>query len=596
MPENRQPGKLAVILHADIAGSTALVQLDEQLAHERIQDTFRRFGDTTNNYHGTVRELRGDALLAEYGRASDAVAAALAFQAQQKEFNAQLTDSIQPMIRIGIAMGEVVIADDTITGMGVVLAQRLEQLAYPGGIVIQSAAYETVPKRLPFDFENLGERELKGFDESIRAYAVSLVSGTKLPEPEAQREQVRQTKNFPEKPSIAVLPFNNMSGDPEQEYFSDGITEDIITELSHFKGLSVVARNSSFSFRDQSLDITDIGIKLNVRYILEGSIRKSGKRVRVTAQLIDTETGTHIWANRYDRDLEDIFTVQDEVVRIISATLIGRVEHADHELAKRKPPSSLKAYDCVVLGLYHFYRWTPEDNQLARQLFEQAINIDPAYAPAYAWLAEAHFREGLNAWSASHEKSFSLFYDYAVEAVALDDNDSRTHTSLGVAFLFRCEHDLARHHLERALALNPSDTRALVHLARCEALAGNPSKGISQLEEALRFNPLANYQWYAGQIHYIAGRYEEAIQALNGLSSPNALVHAFLAASYGQLGDTEMAQKSASAFVSKAEARVASSGEPSPASWIEFATARYPFRRSEDTEHLRTGLRKAGLS
>jgi adenylate cyclase len=316
----------------------------------------------------------------------------------------------------------------------------------------------------------------------------------------------------------------------------------------------------------------------------------------MTAQLIDASSGTHIWADRYDRDLEDIFAVQDEVVRIISATLIGQVQHAGHELAKRKPPSSLKAYDCVVLGLNYFYKWTPEDNKRARELFEQAIMIDPEYASAYAWLSEAHFREGLNAWSVSHEKSFSLFYDIAVKAVALDDNDSRTHTSLGVAYLFRGEHDLARSHLERALALNPSDTRALVHLARCEALAGNPDRGVDRLAEALRFNPLANYQWYAGQIHYIASRYEEAAQVLSSLSSPNALVHAFLAASYGQLGNTVQANESASWFVSKAKALSDDLGVPFPESWIEFVTDRYPFKREEDTEHLRSGLQKAGLS
>ena len=587
--------KLAVLVHADIVGSTALVQSNETLAHQRIQDTFRAFSETITRYNGIAHEIRGDALVAEFARASDAVSASLAFQSTNATHNDELLDEIRPVVRIGISMGEVAVADNTVTGEGVVLAQRLEQLAEPGGVCIQDAAYQTIPKRLSFKYKNLGECALKGFEEPVRAYTVELKSGADIPKAEAQANRAVLHPNPPDKPSIAVLPFNNMSGDPEQEYFSDGITEDIITELSHFRGLSVVARNSSFRFRGKSVDIVDIGKKLNVRYILEGSIRKAGKRARVTVQLIDTETGAHVWADRYDRDLEDIFAVQDEVVRIISSTLIGKLEYADHELAKRKPPSSLKAYDCIVLGLYHFYKWTPEDNQRARELFEQAITIDSEYAQAYAWLAEAHFREGLNAWSASHEISFSQFYDHAVKAVALDDNDSRTHTSLGVAYLFRGEHDLARSHLERALALNPSDTRALVHFARCEALAGNPSKGVERLAEALRFNPLANYQWYAGQIHYIAGQYEEAVQVLSRLSSPNALVHAFLAASYGQLGKTEMSHQAATAFVSKAEALINTSGAPYPADWTEFVTARYPFKREEDKEHLIIGLRKAGL-
>ena len=401
---------------------------------------------------------------------------------------------------------------------------------------------------------------------------------------------------LPDNPSIAILPFANMSGDPDQEYFCDGIVEDIITELSHFKDLSVISRHSSFAFRGDGIDIVEVEKKLNVHYVLEGSIRKSGNRVRVTAQLIDARTGTHVWANRFDRELEDIFAVQDEIVRTISATLMDKVHHADYELAKRKSPSNLKAYDCVVLGLNYFYKWTPESNQMAQELFEQAVSIDPEYASAYAWLAEAHFRAGLNLWSASFRKSFSLFFDYASKSVDLDDNDSHTHTALGVAYLFRGDHDLAGSHLDRALALNPSNTDAMVHLARCEALSGNPQKGVERLSEALRFNPFANYQWFSGQVLYIAGEYEEAIRNLSTLSSPNALVHAFLAASHGQLGNDREARVSASLFTSMAQNLISLSGGHLPESWIEFVTARYPFKYEKDAEHFISGLKKAGLA
>ena len=587
---------LAVILHADVVGSTALVQKDEILAHERIRESFKRFSETIDAFGGKTLELRGDALVARFSRASDAVAAAIGFQHDNTRFLATLDDEIQPEFRVGIAMGEVVIADNTITGEGVVVAQRLEQLASPGGVCIQGGVQETIPGRLPFIYEYQGEKSLKGFDALVRVYSVTLKAGEPEPSPEIHYGKGENTLERPVRQSIAVLPFTNMSGDKEQEYFSDGITEDIITELSHFRDLSVIARNSSFAFRDQSVDVVEIGQKLNVRYVLEGSIRKAGNRVRVTAQLIDAGTGAHIWADRYDRDLEDIFVVQDEVVRTISTTLIGKVEHADHELAKRKPPANLKAYDFVVLGLYHFYKWTPDNNQRARELFEQAISIDPEYAPAYAWLSEAHFREGLNAWSSSLEASFAQFYDYAAKAVALDENDSRTHTSLGVAYLFRGEHDIARSHLERALALNPSDTRALVHLARCEALAGMPAKGVERLGVAQSFNPLANYRWYAGQIHYIAGRYMDAVEALSSLSTPNALVHGFLAASHGQLGNYEEAHEAASQFVEKARSLVSTFNAEIPQSWIGFIMARYPFRRPGDATHLVDGLKKAGLS
>ena len=332
-----------------------------------------------------------------------------------------------------------------------------------------------------------------------------------------------------------------------------------------------------------------------MRYVLEGSIRKAGNRVRVTSQLCDAKTGGHVWAERYDRDVEDIFAVQDEVVRTITATLIGRVERAGYEVAKRKPPGSVKAYDCVVHGLSYFYKWTPADNEKARELFDQAIEIDPEYAPAYAWLAEAHFREGLNAWSASHERSFATLFDYASKSVALDDNDSRTHASLGIAYLFRSEHDFARYHFEHALSLNPSDTRALVHLARCQALAGDPEKGVESLKEASRFNPLANYNWYAGQVFYIAHQYQQALDALTSLSSPNALVHAFTGATHAQLGHLEEAQQSASLFITMAESLIEASGAPRPESWVEFVTVRYPFKQAEDAEHLASGLRLSGV-
>lgn len=283
--------KLAVLLHADVVGLTALVQLDETLAHQRIQDAFRRFSETIAEHDGIAHELRGDALVAEFARASDAVSASLTFQVANTSHNEQLSDQVLPVIRVGIAMGEVVVADNTVTGEGIVLAQRLEQLAEPGGVCIQDAAYQTVPKRLPFEYESLGEREIKGFEEPVRVYSVSTKSGVELPEARGRVQPDTTANDLPEKPSIAVLPFNNMSGDPDQEYFSDGLTEDIITELSHYRDLFVTARNSSFAFRGQSPDIVDVGKKLSVHYVLEGSIRKSGKRIRVSAQLIDARTG-----------------------------------------------------------------------------------------------------------------------------------------------------------------------------------------------------------------------------------------------------------------------------------------------------------------
>ena len=322
--------KLAVLLHADVVGSTSLVQMNETLAHERIRDAFRRFSETIASHGGIAHEIRGDALVAEFARASDAVSASIAFQAANTNHNKQLSGDIQPALRIGIAMGEVVVADNTVTGEGIVLAQRLEQLAEPGGVYIQGAAYETVPKRLPFDYEDMGECQVKGFDHPQRVYAVT-EQAESASKPETGSKPALVSPDLPDKPSIAVLAFSNMSGDPEQEYFSDGITEDIITELSRFRSLFVIARNSSFAYKGKSLNVVEIGQELGVAYLVEGSVRKVGNRVRITAQLIDAESGNHVWAERYDRNLDDIFAVQDEVANAI----VTAVEPALGSVASR---------------------------------------------------------------------------------------------------------------------------------------------------------------------------------------------------------------------------------------------------------------------
>jgi adenylate cyclase len=345
--------KLAVILHADVVGSTALVQQDEATAHERIQAAFRRLSMTSENYGGTAHEIRGDALVAEFARASDAVCAALAFQAENTDHNRNLGDDIRPEVRVGISLGEVVVADNTVTGAGVVLAQRLEQLAAPGGVVVQGSVSETVPSRLPFDFHNLGEQTLKGFDRPVRAFAVHVVPGERIPdsEPDTGAENiVAPPSEVPDKPSIVVLPFTNMSSDPEQEYFSDGVSEDVITDLSKVSGLFVIARNSAFAYKDKASNIPDVCRELGVRFALEGSVRKAGNRVRITAQLIDGASGGHLWAERYDRDLTDIFAVQDEVTQQIVGALEITLSDAEQSRIVDGGTRNVDAHDFFLKG------------------------------------------------------------------------------------------------------------------------------------------------------------------------------------------------------------------------------------------------------
>jgi adenylate cyclase len=606
MERDRLSRKLAVILHADVVGSTSLVQKNETLAHERIQATFHQFSETISSYGGITHELRGDALVAEFDRASDAVPAALAFQVSNGEFNSRLKDDIQPQLRIGISLGEVIIADNTITGAGVVLAQRLEQLADSGGIVVQGAVSETVPIRMPFDFESLGEQKLKGFELPVRAFTVSLKAGESIPMPELNADKQDETAPLNEssvqsvtidigKPSIAVLPFNNMSGDEEQEYFSDGLTEDIITELSRFHDLFVIARHSSFVFKNQALDITDIGNNLGVQYLVEGSVRKSSRRVRITAQLIEVATGNHVWADRYDRDLEDIFAVQDDVVRTITSTLVGRVGLTHRDRAQNKLPNNMDAYDWFVQGRALYNTTTPDDNIRACSMFEKATTLDPRFATAYALLAQTYLRDWVTFWEYLPETSYQRAWEYARISVELDDTDSVTHSSLGFVNLFNGNHDQAFYHLNRALELNPGDIDALIFISRCEMLSGNPERAIERVNEASRYNPFGKYNWSLVPAYYAMQRYDEAKSAMSAIQNPAALMIIWMAAVYAQVGDIEKASELAARFVAIVEQKLGALGVETPPSWLGFVDERWPFKHSRDREHFLEGLRKAGI-
>jgi adenylate cyclase len=606
MEKGRLSRKLAVILHADVVDSTGLVQQNETLAHERIQAAFNSFSETISAYGGVAREIRGDALVAEFDRSSDAVTAALVFQALNGESNATLNDDIQPQLRIGISLGEVIIADNTVTGAGVVLAQRLEQLATTGGIVVQGAVSETVPTRMPYYFESLGEHKLKGFELPVRAFSVSLKSGESVPAPEST-DYNQSGSTLPNrlsklhgsteagKPSIAVLPFKNMSGDAEQEYFSDGISEDIVTELTRFHDLFVIARHSSFSFKGQALDIADIGQKLGVQYLVEGSIRKSAGRVRITAQLIEVATGSHIWADRYDRELEDIFAVQDEVVRTITATLVGKVGLAHRDRAQSKLPSSMDAYDWFVQGRELYSTTTLGDNNKAIVMFEKAVALDPGFAAAYALLAQAHLRDWITFWEKLPEQSYQQVWVNARKSKELDDTDSVTQASLGYAYLFKGDYDQAYVHLNRALELNPGDTDALIFMSRFEMLSGRPDLAIERIAEANKYNPFGKYNWSLGTAYYAMRRYDEAKLKLQAIHTPAEIMLIWMAAVYAQTDEIEKARDLAAKFVANTEDKLNSLNAPVPTSWLGFVAERWPFKLQEDMDHLLEGLRKAGV-
>lgn len=502
----RSPRRLAVLLHADVVASTTLVRIDETLAHERIRDVFHRFSETIESYGGVAHELRGDALLAEFERVSDAVSGALAFQARNSEFNMTLDDDVRPALRMGISLGEVVIADNTVTGEGVVIAQRLEQIAESGGVCIQGAAYETIPKRLPFDYESRGEQALKGFEEPVRVYGVTLKAGQKVPKPDLATQPEKSLLEPPDRPSIAVLPFTNMSGDPEQEYFSDGITEDIITELSRFPGLFVIARNSSFAFKGQSVDVKITARELGVRYMLEGSVRRAGHRLRISTQLLDTELATHLWAERYDGSMDDVFALQDEITRNIVGSIAPQIEIAEVERSRRLPAANLTSYEQSLKAQALFYDWSrsgsPELMQESVESAQAALDIDPKNTHALWIQAYSYEMQYLYRWGSEPDESLEHARDIAERLIQVDSSNPKAYMARGIVYMFRGEFDAAIADYRRAFALNPNFAMNLFSMAWGESLAGLTKEAKEHAELGLRLSP-RDLDWWLG-VAYLA--------------------------------------------------------------------------------------------
>jgi len=629
MADNRLTGKLAVILHADVVGSTALVQQDEQKAHQRIQDTFKRFGATITSYHGQVRELRGDALLAEFERASDAVSATLAFQSEQFDYNAQLDDEIQPVLRVGVALGEVIIADNTITGEGVVLAQRLEQLAEPGGLCITPAIREALPKRLPFDLQSLGEQDLKGFDEPIVVYQVVLKSGANVPTPAEEHSGVSSglsnkvklvlaallllvsaaaaygyiswrpqqdsetldsmVQSSVEKPSIAVLPFNNLSGDPEQEYFADGITEDLTTDLSHISGLFVVARNSAFSYKGRSVDLRTIADELGVRYLLEGSVRRIGEQIRINAQLIDGKSGGHMWAERFDGTMADVFALQDHVNRKIVAALEINLTAADEERFDQVETTVPGAYDLLLRGVERYNVFNREAIADARELFKQAAVLDPNYARAYANIALTYATEVNFFWSRNRGESIRLGLEFASKALEMDDTIPQIYLTRSILYLSQRQHQTALEAAQRTIEVHPNYADGYATLAFIASYSGEFEQALDALARARQINPQSTGVYFEieGRVQFLAKRYDEALSLLEESVDRNPgfdRSHLTLAAVYAELGRLDDAAWS----VDEALAI-------SPDITLLQERRDTLYMRNTDIEHYLGALRKAGL-
>ncbi|MDM9622964.1 guanylyl cyclase [Rhizobium sp. AC44/96] len=588
MSENR---KLAAILAADVVGYSRLAGADEELTLARLRTLRSDLIDPTIAVHnGRVVKRTGDGALVEFRSVVDAVRCAIEVQNAMVERNQGVAQDRRIEFRIGIHLGDVVEeSDGDLMGDGVNIASRLEGVAAAGAICLSEDAYRQVKARLDLSVSDLGSKQLKNIAEPIRVYSLQVGSaGTKSA---AASEITTGQPATPASPklSIAVLPFANMSGDAEQEYFADGISEDIITALSKLSQLFVIARNSSFTFKGKNVQVQEVATKLGVRHVLEGSVRKSGNKVRITAQLIDAITGGHLWAERFDRDLTDIFAVQDDVTQQIVGALAVNLTEGDRQKLTPGQTRHPEAYDCFLRGRELWHRLTKQTNSDARDLLQRAVELEPNFASAHAFLALTHGLDYLNRWSALPQRSMEQAEEAATLAVARDDNDPVAHWSLSVVNLYLRHHDGAISEAERAIVLNPNFAEGQVSLGEALIYSGRAEEALAYFDRARVLNPyfpdvVLHFQaWALFQL----ARYEEAVELLLQRVSRNPVTdvsRALLAACYGHLGLFEAARATWQEVL-----RV------NPDYSLEYRRKVLPFKDPADFDRVMEGLRKAGV-
>ncbi|MGI9483955.1 MAG: tetratricopeptide repeat protein [Hyphomicrobiales bacterium] len=583
--------KLSAILAADVVGYSRLMGDDEIGTLERLKELRKTLVQPCIKRHkGRIAKLMGDGLLAEFPSVIEAVQCALEIQREMRTRNSAEQDDHRIQLRIGVNLGDIIVEGTDIYGDGVNIAARLETIAEPGGVCISGSAFDVVDGKLDFDFVDTGRQSVKNIKKKVQTYQVNLPT-SESDYSTGRNEETEQSF----RPSIAILPFANMSGESEQDYFSDGITEDLITEISRFRELAVVSRNSSFVFKGKNEPLRDVSRKLNAQFILEGSVQKAGQRVRVTAQLVDAREDSHIWAERYDRALEDIFEVQDDIVRCIASTLVGRLEAGQLTKIRSLSNEQLRAYDLFLRGRDHFFNWSIDENRKARDCLQSALEIEPDNAPVLALLSEVLLRMWLNGWSNNADTDRSLALQLAKKADEIDDDDSRTQTSLGMAYLFNGEPDKAKHHFEAALRINPNDTRVIIYYSRHAVFDGDIEKAINLCQHALTLNPYGKYNWNLGLASFAARDYEDAISLLDAIRNPPESVLALLAASYAMAGKSDKAHEVYQDFAKAVEEAPGLRNLQEPSNWKDYFEQRWPFCDQNDLEHLVLALRKAGL-
>jgi len=623
--------KLAAILAADVVGYSRLMAADEKGTHARLKTLRKGFIEPkTAEHHGRTVKLMGDGALVEFASVVDAVECAVAIQQGVAERQAEVPADQRIAFRIGINIGDIIIEDGDIYGGGVNIAARLEALAEPGGICVARNVYNQVKDKVEFGFAPMGEHAVKNIPEPVVVYRLlthpgmaARTSGLRPPgmptwrwialavaglvlfsaggvvvwlqpwQRSAEAPIEADAPPLPDKPSIAVLPFDNLSDDPEEEYFADGLTDDLITDLSKISGLFIIARNSVFAYKDQAVEISEVARDLGVRYVLEGSVRRAGERVRINAQLIDGTTGGHVWAERYDRDYADIFAVQDQVIREIAEALSVQLTESEQTQVARLPTRSLEAYDYYLRAEQEQH--SPEgDIGLLRALglYERAIALDHDFADAYAGYARA----AAYLWKSSYDVAMAgavarkRLYETAGQALALSPQLPKAHAVLAEAQLVAGEHEAAIQSARRAVDFGPSDAEAYATLASVLAYAGMPAEAVAAAETAFRLNPKppAATLLTAGFALFLDRQVERAIEKLEqarDLAPELNEPHTFLAMAYAQNGRTEEAKHEVEVLLERV-----------PSYSVEFERVMLAhLRREEDLKRCLEGLRKAGF-
>ena len=624
--------RLAAILAADVKGYSHLTELNEEASTATLRMYRAVVEELISAHRGHVFSSAGDGVVAEFPSVVEAIRCGVEIQNEIAERNASAPEDGRMQFRIGVNSGDVVVEENNLYGTGVNVAVRLEQLAEAGGICISQTVYDQVRKIVEVPFEDIGEHRLKNIADPVHVYRI-------LPGPLPwlnrlfSRANIRHQRfgvaagvfllllalgagsfylrqpaalwdallggglSLPDQAAIAVLPFDDMSATHDQQYLADGITEELITGLAKIPELIVMARNSTFAYKDKPTEVRQVGKDLNVRYVVEGSIQRADQNVRVTAQLIDTTTGRQIWSDRYDRQVNNIFAIRDDITRSIAGTLggkAGKLAQAEAARVSGKNPNSFTAYDYVMKGWYAYNKFTREDNAAARDLFEQARKIDSNYARAYAGLAWTYEDDYDFEWTDDDEKTLKLTLENATTAVRLDPNDNQAQWALGWAYLYNRQYDQAMAHYLRARELNPNDAEVLAEMGSLLIYIGQPKQAIDQEKEAIRLNP-NHYNWY---VYYMGWAYEEAgmpkeaieifEQAID-LQNPDEEQLWYLptiAAAYAHptVGRMDDARKVVKTILSR-----------EPDFSISKKVSRYPYKTKELADRYVNALRRAGL-